>query len=569
MPTRRPSETPDYLPATFGELATGDFCDALGWHHLGVAWLFRCIGRCASAAIRPLPWPVRLGVLLAVLGAAPVLIYRGGLLWYYNALDLTNEMHDAVTVLAGDLFVAFHWFSLVGACMGLAMLGAILLAFIRMRVVLYLLRALAVVSALFWMGMFAFVWYFPDLVAGNEECAKLLGGVESALFWRNEQWVMWIWACVPPACVNAVLLVCVWRGKVHEYYSHTAVAAPLIGDRVYDNIRTHGKDPQYRTSMYWPVGVGLLVLFGPMILRGCGWEEDYAIPLGSGKPKVTIVQVKRIKREKPEKLVLNMDSTTIWERPKLKDIKIRDEMIEETSETYQANKNIGKLGAGGGDQGGWPHGVANARVRWIRLKYDGGNWDVNMGHGADYNMLLEFNKLTGFKIADNTEYKEISRLARFRKGKAPPFVYMTGRSGIRLSSREAKILRAYCLVEGGMLFADNAGGHFDHAFRGLCRKVFPGKQLVDIPDDDPLYREPFLFPNGAPPLWHHNNQYRPMGIRHEGRWAVFYHSGDMGDAWKTGHSDASKAVSERAYKLGINIMYYTFTRYLNKHHPPK
>jgi hypothetical protein len=40
----------------------------------------------------------------------------------------------------------------------------------------------------------------------------------------------------------------------------------------------------------------------------------------------------------------------------------------------------------------------------------------------------------------------------------------------------------------------------------------------------------------------------------------------MGDAWKTGHSGASKKLADRAYKLGINIMYYTFTRYLDKHH---
>jgi hypothetical protein len=191
-----------------------------------------------------------------------------------------------------------------------------------------------------------------------------------------------------------------------------------------------------------------------------------------------------------------------------------------------------------------------------------------MGYGYDYNLLLRFNEITGFKIADNTEYKEVSRLARFRKGKAPPFVYMTGRGGISLSNSELKILRNYCLVEGGMILADSAGGHFDRSFRSICKRLFPGKQLVDVPDDDPLYREPFLFPNGAPPLWHHNNNYRPQGIKHEGTWVVYYHSGDMGDAWRTGHSGSSKAVTDRAYKLGINIMYYTFTRYLNKHHPP-
>ena len=116
-----------------------------------------------------------------------------------------------------------------------------------------------------------------------------------------------------------------------------------------------------------------------------------------------------------------------------------------------------------------------------------------------------------------------------------------------------------------MLFADNAGGHFDRSFRGLLRRTFPELPLVDIADDDVIYREPFLFPGGAPPLWHHGGK-RAIGVKHEGRWVVFYHPGDMGDAWKTGHSGASKAVANRAYKLGINVMCYAFTRYLARHY---
>ncbi|MBT3199209.1 MAG: DUF4159 domain-containing protein [Phycisphaerales bacterium] len=206
------------------------------------------------------------------------------------------------------------------------------------------------------------------------------------------------------------------------------------------------------------------------------------------------------------------------------------------------------------------------RVRFIRLKHAGKGWDVNMGHGFDYNLLLKFKEITSIPIADNTEFKEISRLARFRPGKAPPFVYMTGRGKIPLSSVEKKILRNYCLVEGGMILADSAGGHFDRSFVAMCKQLFPDKKLVTVPNDDPLYTEPFTFPKGAPLLWHHTNK-RPQGIKHNGAWVVYYHSGDMGDAWKTGHSGASKVLADRAYKLGINIMYYTFTQYLNKHHP--
>ena len=548
---------------TFNQQVVDGACEALGLLHAGLAWLFRGMGRCAARVIRPLPWPVRLAVPMAFLGGAFLLISYGGWPWYLQVLDLTKELHASVLELG--ILGVFDRFAFGGCVFGGVLIVGAAAAFIRHRAVLYLLRGLAMVSGAFWLVLLGFLWYFPELVSGT--FAKSLGGVEIARQWRTEQWVMWIWVWVPFAGVASVLLVCTWLAKVSEYYTGAAADAPLIGDRIYNNLRSHGRDPRYRTSMYWPMGLYVVILFGPMIIRGCGWEKDYAIPKGSGTPNITIVKIKRIKRKKPEKLVLNMNSPIIWERPKLKDIKILQEVLEDTDVTYQASRKVGKLGAGGGTKGGWPHGMADARVRFIRLKYDGGKWDVNMGHGADYNLLLEFHKLTGFDIAPGTEYKEISRLARFRKGKAPPFVYMAGRGGIRISSREAKILRDYCLVEGGMIVADNAGGYFDRSFREMCRRVFPGKQLVDIPDDDPLYCEPFSFPNGSPPLWHHDNVYRPLGIRHEGRWAVFYHAGDMGDAWKTGHSGSSRAVSQRAYKLGINIMYYTFTRYLDRHHP--
>jgi len=545
-------------------------CTVLGKIHKALAFTFRLLGKCASVAVKYVPWPLRLAVLMVLLGGPMIVVASGGRKWYLDALDLTEELHLELIKIAGGVFSTFDSFANVGKMLGCALGAAAVLGLLRGRLILRLLRAMAVLATLYWLILAGFLWYFPDMVAAN--CTKLLGGVDGSTIWRNEQWVQWLWACVPFILGCVVLLVCLWRNSVYEYYPKPAPDGKLIGERIFDNVRTHGKDPEYRTSMYWPVGIYLLILFGPMIMRGCGWEEDYAIPKGSGKPVVTVVQVKKVKKEKPEKLLLNMDSPIIWERRKLKDSKILEEMVKETEETYQANKNLGKLGQGGGDQGGWPHGMAGGRVRFIRLKYGGGgdSWKVNMGHGFDYNLLLKFNEITGFKIADDTEYKEISRLARFRKGKAPPFVYMTGRSGISLSSRELKILRDYCLVEGGMILGDNAGGRFDHSFRAMCKRLFPGKQLVDVPDDDPLYCEPFLFPNGAPQLWHHTNtnSYRPQGIKHEGAWVVYYHPGDMGDAWKTGHSGSSKALTDRAYKLGINIIYYTFTRYLNKHHPP-
>jgi hypothetical protein len=43
---------------------------------------------------------------------------------------------------------------------------------------------------------------------------------------------------------------------------------------------------------------------------------------------------------------------------------------------------------------------------------------------------------------------------------------------------------------------------------------------------------------------------------------VFYHPGDVNDAWKTGHSGMDPEIADRAFQMGINVMYYSITKYL-------
>jgi hypothetical protein len=57
---------------------------------------------------------------------------------------------------------------------------------------------------------------------------------------------------------------------------------------------------------------------------------------------------------------------------------------------------------------------------------------------------------------------------------------------------------------------------------------------------------------------------RAMGVKHRDRWVVFYHPGDMNDAWKTGRSDLAPELAQQSLDLGINIVFYSFTQYLEK-----
>ena len=62
-------------------------------------------------------------------------------------------------------------------------------------------------------------------------------------------------------------------------------------------------------------------------------------------------------------------------------------------------------------------------------------------------------------------------------------------------------------------------------------------------------------------MWHHGGM-RALGISYNNRWVVFYHPGDVHDAWKTGHEGASEDLAEQAFEIGMNVVYYSFTRYL-------
>jgi hypothetical protein len=112
-----------------------------------------------------------------------------------------------------------------------------------------------------------------------------------------------------------------------------------------------------------------------------------------------------------------------------------------------------------------------------------------------------------------------------------------------------------------MLIADAGGPGFDSSFRAVVNRLFPGLRLADIPNDDPIYEKPFHFANGAPALWHHGGR-RALGVRYQGRLVVFYHPGDMNDAWKEGHSGARPEVWKAAYELGTNVIYYAVGQYL-------
>lgn len=339
----------------------------------------------------------------------------------------------------------------------------------------------------------------------------------------------------------------------------------MTGDLVLENLRTHGRDPRHRRSLYWSIFTHFfIIILLPWLLGLFGRVEPYKVPKGSGDPVVAMVKMVKPEKKKKKTLSLRPNSAIIFEQPDLDSTEVDQIMEQQTQLTYTASNaaKAGNIGKGGGTEGGWPEGMDDYKIRFIRLEHSGAGWDDGMNQtNADINFLRAFAQATGFKkIANKGESHSIALLRKYPDDGFPPFVYLTGDSLGRTSRADAKILREYCL-KGGMLFADAGSARFHRSFLHLMRQVFPDKPLINIADDDMIYQLPYAFPNGAPAFWHHGGR-RALGIKHEGRWAVFYHPGDMNDAWKSkGYTDVSPEMRDAAMNLGVNIIYYAFNQW--------
>lgn len=520
------------------------------------------IGKQIGRALAPVPQQIRLSVLAGLLGGLCLTLAMFARKWVVQLMQ-SDSYDKGLEILknAGLMEQLDRLIIVAGVIVG-AMAVAAIVAHLRSRLALIIQKIAVLAFAAFW--ILAFVWIRSAIAA----LLEIYGTDFSEEY--NELLVLAFLMWLPAAVAAVVYLISLSLSSVRDFYTSAPVTEPLLGDRIVHNLATYGGDKRYRTSTYWSTFLHSLVLVPfiiTLIMRGCDkMEEAYYIPGGDGEPVVQVIKIKKIKPKEKERLVLNMNSPIIFYRPEIDESDVFDQLDEETENQYESTAN--KLGARKkGGKGGWPAGMKNAKVRFIRLEYGGGgDWNQDMGRKSDYNLLVRLHQMTGFKIADSTEHIPIRQLRKFPADHAPPFVFLTGMGHIGVTGRDIKTLRWYCKEEGGMLFVDNGGGHFDQSFRNLMQRVFPNLPLVDIPNDDILFRQPHLFPNGAPPMWSHAGR-RARGIKYNGRWIVFYHPGDLNDAWKDGHSGTSKKAASQAYKMGINVINYSFNQYIDLHFP--
>ena len=140
-----------------------------------------------------------------------------------------------------------------------------------------------------------------------------------------------------------------------------------------------------------------------------------------------------------------------------------------------------------------------------------------------------------------------------------PFIHMTGHGNVVFSDSDVVNLQKY-LKAGGFLHIDDNYG-MDEYIRKEIKKIFPNKELVEIPATHVIFQKPYPFANGLPKIHEHEGK-RPQafGIFIDNRLVLFYtFECDLGDGWEDAevHNDPI-AVREKALKMGANIINYIF-----------
>ena len=310
------------------------------------------------------------------------------------------------------------------------------------------------------------------------------------------------------------------------------------------------KNPKLRQSVF--TLLSYTFLFGLMFLfltklTGC---SIYEAPFGGGEDK-QLRQIVKIQKVIKKKYVINPYSSVLFNPPPIDDVELQ--VLEVTEHLY-------KIGQGQDAGAGFSAGTARGKVRFIRLIYDGGDWQQDMDRGSDLNLLTEYGVRTGQPVSDRPEPMEIARLKSFPARKSPPMVYMTGQQGISVSDAEIRILREYLLEKHGMLFADNGGSSgWEGQFVAMMRRVLPNVEPISVYLDHSIHRIPYPLPKL--PIVAPHGRSNALGWVVDGRLAVYYHPGDIGDAWADGHSGVPHEIWESCYQLGINIIHYAHSEY--------
>lgn len=188
------------------------------------------------------------------------------------------------------------------------------------------------------------------------------------------------------------------------------------------------------------------------------------------------------------------------------------------------------------------------------VKYSGGgDWYANPTSLPNLIKYCNQNINTKIKLKPGTVEPNSPDLFSY------PFIHMTGHGNVVFSDADVSNLKKY-LTSGGFLHIDDNYG-MDQYIRKEIKKLFPNKDLLEIPATHAIFQKPFLFSNGLPKIHEHDAQ-RPQafGIFEDNKLVLLYtFECDLGDGWEDPEVNNDPInIREKALKMGANIINYIF-----------
>ncbi|MCY2687004.1 DUF4159 domain-containing protein [Salinimicrobium sp. TH3] len=200
--------------------------------------------------------------------------------------------------------------------------------------------------------------------------------------------------------------------------------------------------------------------------------------------------------------------------------------------------------------------VANLQAQQVAVLKYGGGGDWYSNPTAVPNLIQFSNQNINTSIDPQPGAVEPGSTDIFQY----PLIFMTGHGNVFFSEEDALNLRTY-LLGGGFLHIDDNYGMNEFIRREL-KKVFPDKELEELPASHPIFSAAFNYPNGLPKI-HEHDGLRPQafGIFENGRLlCLFTFETDLSDGWEDPqvHNDPEE-VRLKALQMGANIVKFAFS----------
>lgn len=155
-----------------------------------------------------------------------------------------------------------------------------------------------------------------------------------------------------------------------------------------------------------------------------------------------------------------------------------------------------------------------------------------------------------------------------------PFIYIDTPGAMNLTDAQIARLREY-LLRGGFLLCDSFFGTREWApFAATLQRLFPGRQPVELPDDNPVFHTVYDLTQRYQVRNERSMRNRGVGYRTDGavpHWLglldqhgrimiMIMYNNDLGDAWQYADDPVyPQKDADLALRLGVNIVVYDMT----------